>query len=348
MSIKTAITFIVLTAVLWSQAVYASEENARKSSTFTLYQENDIYNGTGADGDYTNGTRVTWLSPDLTGNLDDPGLSPLRLALIHALPFSDGPGVIRRLSLSMGQNIYTPEKIEKLQHDNTDRPYAGITYCAVGFHSQNALIMNTWEFTFGIVGPHSYAENMQKAVHRWTNSKYPNGWEDQIKDEPLFNIDYERKWRLSPESGATGFGYDVIPHAGCAVGNSFTALNGGGQIRYGWNLPHDFGTLLVRPSSDTNAPIDDDDPRFNQRFGIFVFTGLDAYACVRDITLDGNTYRPSDRVKKRDPFVAHMTGGLGIITGRFKITYTYAARTNEYSTQKSRERYGSITISYTH
>ncbi|HPA69717.1 MAG TPA: lipid A deacylase LpxR family protein [Methanoregulaceae archaeon] len=344
--LKIAPLFL-LAIVIASNATCSDEESVLKESTFTFYQENDLYTGT--DRDYTNGIKMTWISPDLSEYRDDPRLSFWGHSLIDALPFNDAPGFLRTISLSMGQNIYTPDQIYEEDHKDGDRPYAGVTYCALGFHSRDALIMDTWEFDIGIVGPHSYAEKMQKAVHRWTNSDYPNGWENQIKDEPFLNLYYERKWRIFPGSAGKGFGYDVIPHMGCAVGNAFTAMNGGGQVRFGWNLPNDFGTLLIRPGSDTNAPIDEQDPRYNRkipRFGIHAFTALDGYACLLDITLDGNNFRSGDRVD-RYPFFAHIAGGLGVVSGRFKATYAYVYRTKEYTTQKDRQKYGAVTISYT-
>lgn len=342
-----SLAIILTLAVLWPPASYASEEYASQGSTFTFYQENDLY--TGSDRDYTNGIKMSWISPDLTSYRDSPALPSWSHRLVETLPFMDGPDLLRTVSFSLGQNIYTPEDIEAEIPDENDRPYAGITYGAIGFHSRNARIMDTWEFDLGIVGPHSYAENSQKAVHRWTDSDYPQGWDYQIQDEPIINLFYERKWRLFPDAPDTGWGWDMIPHVGCALGNALTAVNGGGQARFGWNLPNDFGTLCIRPGSDTNAPVDDRDPRFNQkphRLGMHVFTAVDAYACLRDITLDGNTFRDSPKVTKY-PFTAHLTLGLGMIAGRFKITYAFVTRTREYTSQDKRQRYGTISISYT-
>lgn len=337
----------MLSALLSSRPASAAETGARTGSTITFYQENDLYTGT--DRDYTNGIKVTWISPDLSEYQDDPRLPVWSHTLIEALPFLEGPGFLRTISLSLGQNIYTPDNIDAETRADGERPYAGVTYGAIGFHTRNAAIMDTWEFDLGIIGPHSYVENTQKAVHRWTGSRYPNGWDNQIKDEPFLNMYYERKWRLSPASRGQGFGCDAIPHAGCAVGNAFTALNGGGQVRLGWNLPNDFGTMLIRPGSDTNAPIDDQDPRLNQagqRFSLHAFAAVDAYACLLDIALDGNNFRSSGHVE-RYPFTAHIAGGLGMIAGRFKLTYAYVYRTKEYTTQKERQKYGAITLSYT-
>jgi len=341
------VPLFILAMIMASNATCSDEESALKESTFTFYQENDLYTGT--DRDYTNGIKVSWISPDLSEYRDDPRLPSWGHSLIDALPFNDAPGYLRTISFSAGQNIYTPDHIYEEDHHDGDRPYVGVTYCAVGFHSRNASIMDTWEFVLGIVGPHSYAEKTQKAVHRWTNSDYPNGWEHQLRDEPFLNLYYERKWRLFPGTAGMGLGYDVIPHTGCAVGNAFTAVNGGGQARFGWNLPNDFGTLLIRPGSDTNAPIDEQDPRYNRktsRFGIHAFTALDCYACLLDVTLDGNNFRSSSSVDKC-PLRAHIAGGLGVVVGRFKATYAYVYRTKEYTTQKERQKYGAITISYT-
>lgn len=344
--IAVIVFLILLTEVVFSLRAYSSDESTRKGSTFTFYQENDLYAGT--DRDYTNGTKLTWISPDLTEYLDDPRLPPWSHSLISSLPFIGGDGYMRTVSLSLGQNIYTPEDTDKTMPVDGERPYAGISYCAIGFHSRNTLIMDTWEIDLGIVGPYSYAEKTQKAVHRWTGSEYPNGWENQLRDEPFLNLYYERKWRLPSRGRRTGLGYDIIPHAGCAVGNAFTAVTGGGHIRFGWNLPNDFGTLPIRPGSDTNAPIDAQDPRCSQRssgFGVHVFTTIDAYACLLDITLDGNSLHSSEHVKKY-PFIMHISSGLGIVAGRFKITYAYVLRTKEYTTQKEQQRYGAITVSY--
>jgi hypothetical protein len=344
--LRMAALLILYTALQGTQAAGADDQGPRPASTFTFYQENDIY--TGSDRDYTNGIKLSWMSPDLGTYRDDPRLPSWSHDLIGALPFQEGPGLLRTVSLSVGQNIYTPDDIVDGTHDGDDRPYAGITYVSIGFHSRNTSIMDTWEFDLGIVGPHSYAEDTQKLVHELTHSDYPTGWERQLHDEPFLNLFYERKWRLFPGAFGKGMGYDVIPHAGCAVGNAFTAVNGGGQVRLGWQLPSDFGTLPIRPGSDTSAPIDDTDPRCSPetpRFGIHGFASADAYACLLDITLDGNNFRSSDKVDKC-PLRAHIAGGIALVAGRFKATYAYVYRTKEYTTQKGRQKYGAITVSY--
>ena len=148
---------------------------------------------------------------------------------------------------------------------------------------------------------------------------------------------------------SAGFGFDCISHAGLAVGNAYTGANLGGQARFGWNIPNDFGTYLIRPGSDSGAPLDDTDPRFFlplHRFGIHFYFGVDGKAVAHDIFLDGNTFRNSHSVDKK-PFVADFIGGMGIIIHQVKITYSYVYRTKEFDAQNEEQRFGAISLSFT-
>ena len=136
---------------------------------------------------------------------------------------------------------------------------------------------------------------------------------------------------------------------GIAVGNAYTGINLGGQVRFGWNIPNDFGTYLIRPGSDSSAPMDDADPRFFRpfhRFGIHLFFAVDGNAVARNILLDGNTFQDSHSVDKK-PFVADLIGGVGMIIHRVKITYSYVHRTREFKTQRDEQHFGAFAVSFT-
>jgi len=316
-------------------------------NTLTLYMENDLFYDT--DRQYTHGTKISWISPDLSDYRDNPLIPPWSYSLIECLPFINEPGYQRSVSFSVGQNIYTPEDTKRSGLISDDRPYAGITYLALGFHSKNSLRMDTLEFDVGIVGRHSYAEDCQKFIHESIDSADPKGWKNQLHDEPICNIFFERKWRSVALRWKNGLGFDCIPHIGSGIGNAFTGVNVGGEIRYGWNLPNDFGTYIIRPGSDSNAPVDDTDPRFFhflRRFGIHFFLAADGAAVAHNILLDGNTFRDSHSVDK-EPFVACFVGGIGCIVNRFKITYSHVYLTKEFKTQEKEQEYGAISVSYT-
>lgn len=246
--------------------------------------------------------------------------------------------------------MYAPEDIDSPDLIPDQRPYAGMTYLGIGFHSKDSDRMDTFEIDLGILGPHSYAEDIQKTWHEWIDSTDPKGWDHQLKDEPILNVFLERKWRLLRSPLGHGFAYDLIPHLGCSLGNALTGANFGGQFRFGWNLPEDFGTFLIRPGSDTNAPMDREDPRFYPhpyRLGVHVFAGLDAKAVARNILLDGNTFKDSHSVDKKY-FVGNFIAGVGVIIHRFKISYAYVYQTKAYNTQREAQQYGSLTISFSY
>ena len=78
--------------------------------------------------------------------------------LLERLPLVNHPDQQRALSLSLGQEIYTPENIRTDRLVEDDRPYAGRTYFAVGFHAKQGLRKSVWELNVGILGPASLAE----------------------------------------------------------------------------------------------------------------------------------------------------------------------------------------------
>jgi len=328
---------------------FASEKkNPQEYHTLTLYMENDIVGET--DRQYTSGIKLTWISEDLSNYRENKNIPLWSYPIIDILPFINEQGLQKNISFSLGQNIYTPDDTSRTDLIKNDRPYAGISYMAVGFISKNSKKMHTIEIDTGVVGPHSYAGKFHIFFHKWVGAKEAKGWDNQLKDELLLNLFYERKWRALSCDLNKGYSFDLIPHAGFSVGNLLIAAAMGGQIRFGLNLPNDFGTLLIRPGSDTNAPIDDKDPRFSPSpnpFGVHLFLGVDAFAVARDIMLDGNTFAESHSVKK-EPIVCRFIGGIGILFHRIKITYANVWETKNFKTQKDGQRYGSFTLSYSY
>jgi lipid A 3-O-deacylase len=321
----------------------ASTRRARTAPVVTLYLENDSFNGT--DRHYTAGEKISWLSPDLT----DWGWKGWRKDIVDALPFVNRPEGQKNFAAAFGQNIYTPQNLTAHTPDPTDRPYAGWTYFELAFISKTPVITDTLAIQFGLVGPDSYAQQTQDVVHQLIGDKKPQGWAHQLHDEPGVNLIYERSWRLYARTLDDILGIDLVPRAGACLGNVQTYANAGGILRFGFNLPSDFGVQIASPGSIGSAPADDLDPRVapNHSFSLFVFTAVDGRAVARDIFLDGNTFGSSPSVDK-EPFVADLSAGLGLILGRWQFTFTQVRRTREFKTQQqSHDDFGSVTLSRT-
>ncbi|MFT3867177.1 MAG: lipid A deacylase LpxR family protein [Nibricoccus sp.] len=324
-----------------SEEAVPATDRARSAPVLTVYFENDLFTGT--DQHYTNGLKFSWLSADLAGW----GQEGWRKTLVGMLPFVNRPEGQKNFGLALGQNIYAPRDVEARNPDPTDRPFAGWTYLEMAFVSKTPSIADILSIQAGVVGPHSMAEDSQRIVHRWTASAEPRGWDYQLRDEFGLNVIFERRWRLYGRALSRILGVDLVPHAGASLGNVQTYANAGGTIRLGFNLPSDFGVQLARPGSVGETPTDDLDPRVSVRrnFSLFIFGAADGRAVARDIFLDGNTFRDSRSVEKKR-FVADLSAGVGLVPGRWQVTYTQVWRTREFKSQRDKyDSFGSVTLS---
>ena len=346
--LRAGLIFLALLSVAPFQAPTQAESplNPQNASTFILYLENDIFSGT--DKNYTNAIKFSWISRHLEKVEGGRGLANWSQWFIERTTAVDHNAYMHNLALSFGQNIYTPRDTSVATLIEDDQPYAGWTYLAAALHSQNFKLLNTLELSLGIVGPASLAEETQKIVHEWFNSDEPQGWDNQLSNEPGLMITWQRFWRILRRPLGSGFAYDVIPHAGITLGNLFTYANLGGEIRFGYNLPADFGTSLIRPGGGTASPVSVGDPRLNSfsKFGFSLFAGLDGRVIAHNVFLDGNTWTDSHSVDKKY-VVADISAGISLLVKPVKLTYTHVYRTKEFEGQDGGQFFGSLSVSVT-
>ena len=340
--------FFIVTLSSFSIPLFAKERLPDDSWTATLRFENDLFADT--DRNYTNGIKLSWISPDLDHFRDSEKLPEWSKRWIRKLPFSREEGLQRNITFSVGQLMFTPTDISRYDLIVDDRPYAGWLYSALGFHNKSYRHLDTIELQFGIIGPWSLAEESQDLIHDIRDIPKANGWDNQLKNEPGFAFIYENKSRVIPLKTFNGWGFDAITHYGAAIGNVFTYVNSGIEMRFGWNIPTDFGTSLIRPGGETNAPTDTADPRYKEvghGFSLHAFAGATGRLVLHDIFLDGNTFRDSHSVDK-EYLVGDFVLGLSLIIDRFKLSYANVLRTEEFKLQKSGHNFGSISLSITY
>ncbi|MCP5214279.1 MAG: lipid A deacylase LpxR family protein [Pseudomonadales bacterium] len=340
---------IVLLPVLFPTYGHAIED-PKDSWTFSLYFENDLFAET--DQNYTNGVRLSWISPDLTDYIKDPTLPNWIRSVNKRLKFFHPKSrrLQRNLIFSIGQTIYTPEDIDATLIVEDDRPYAGWLFTRFAYQSKSQRQLDTLEVNIGVVGPSALGQEAQDFIHDLRGFDKFKGWDNQLDDELglIFLYEHRRKlFRHTPHDGR--FGYDFIGHAGVAFGNVATYINMGGEIRLGWLIPNDFGTSAVRPGGDNSAPGAVWDPRISApgKIGFHFFTAFDVRAIGRDIFLDGNTFEGSHRVSKKE-FVGDASIGLSTVFKGVKLSVAQVFRSKEFEQQKDAHSYGSISISFSY
>ena len=359
---KTTLAAMLLLCLLLPSPARAGDDgprlarSSRDSETLLLFVENDKFLG-GTDEEYTNGVMLTWVSPDLTPGRSTPDQARWVRALLDELdpwlenfPELYDPSRQRSVSVSLGQNLYTPRDVYSETPPDNQRPYAAWLFTTLALHSKSETELNTLALTLGVVGPSALGEEVQNNFHNAIGSRRSEGWSHQLHDEPGLMLTWQRNWRFMALDLPSGLGLDVIPHAGVTAGNVASYANAGGELRFGLNLPADFGTALIGPGSGVSAPVAVNSERLgaSRWWGAHVFAGADGRAVARDIFLDGNTFEQSPHVTK-EPLVADLLAGASVTLGDFSVTYTQAYRTQEYEGQPGGgHTFGSLSFSYSY
>ena len=318
---------------------------------FTLQIENDVFNRIGkSDRDYTNGIRFGWLSPAL------PGL-PDGVARLLTFPTFFGEGdvqsVTRRLGLSVGQNLYTPQDTNSYVPILNDRPYAAWLYASVALQStykrvdprtnkEEPVRLDTIALDVGVVGPAAGGEFVQNNFHRLIGVDTANGWANQLYNEPTIGLTFERRWRTGHSILLENpkLEYDFVPRLGATIGNASAFASVGGIVRIGKELRDDFGPARARPALPGSEGFVGDG------FGWYFFAGLGGEAVARNMFLDGN-WNGNDVVHvTHRPFVGEATAGLAILVNGVRIAYTHVLRSPEFFERDRFDQFGSINVTF--
>ena len=331
-----------LTAVMLPTPARSADRIA--GGTFSIYMENDLFAGT--DRQYTSGVKFGWSSADLANYGDSPYASPF-LPVFNLLPYINGKAYQKNLVFTLGQNIYTPDDTESFDVVEDDRPYAGWLYLGVGVVWKNAEVRNSLVLNIGVVGSWSYAQEAQRLVHDLRGLGHPNGWDNQLHNELGIVATYQREWRWPKHERRVGFDWELLPHAGFAVGNVETYANVGAELRAGLNLPDDFGTTAIGPAATTSTPVDGRQGAERARFdlGLYLFARADGRAVAHNIFLDGNTFGDSPSVDRKW-FVADLSVGAAVNYKNTKFAYAFVYRTEEFYGQKEAQIFGTVSVNF--
>jgi hypothetical protein len=307
-------------------------KNKKDRSYFTLTVENDLF-GAGTDQNYTSGIRLSWFElgkkpPGVTENLE------------KIFPWLDVNDVTS-VAYSIGQSMYTPDRIDKVALDQSDRPWAAFLYGTMAMVTISDNHVDDYEVTLGVIGPLAFGEEGQKGVHKLIESPEPKGWDNQLENEPGLILAWQRRW---PEAAYTEFGNYVAavePHFGFSLGNVYTYANAGGVVKISNkdNRLQD-KPLLVKPAIPGTGYFPNP-----EKWDWQLFAGLEGRAIARNIFLDGNTFSDSHSIAK-EHFVLDASAGISFTVGNARISYTTVYRTKEFEGQNKDSIFGAVSVGY--
>lgn len=294
-------------------------------NAISLCFENDMFAGT--DSGYTNG-----MSAALAQKLPGPLGGIWKLTGQHS---GD-----RYATYELTQLLFTPYDLKRSTPDPSDRPYAGILYAGFMTQLRDNSSLQSFKIIAGVVGPLSLSKEAQTYSHHVFKGDLPQGWDAQLKNEPLVNLRYEYRHRFSSSSTGEGFAIELLPIGSAQLGN--LTIQGGfeAQLRFGYNIGDDFGVTTLRGTGYLPFNISD-----SRSTGGYLFIGNSGSLTGRDLTLDGNTFRNGPKVD-RYPATSTISFGASLRLEQILASFVYVIGSREFTGQRIRPDYGAMKLTY--
>ena len=312
-------------SALWGQTA----QPALSLSQTNLYFENDFF--ASQDRYYTVGLQYS-----LTFKIDSMVTGQLKL------PFTALPKD-RYISWSIAQKIFIPADKKATELLVDDRPYAGWLYISSVFQQIEPMFRNALELQIGVVGPGAKGEEVMNYFHEIIGNDPANGWQHQLSNELGLLLAYEHQQRYNKSDIFAGGQMEMFSHLAVSLGNVYTFLSAGGQVRIGKNLPDDFGISRMRPGGERRLPVSDRAGLNDWRF--YLYAEVDGRVVLRNIFLDGNTFRESHSVEKI-PFVVQLAAGWVLSYKNVEFSYSHVITSKEFSNQPDPHQYASLVFSW--
>lgn len=213
---------------------------------------------------------------------------------------------VRTTALAFEHRIYTP-RTNALAPVAGERPYAGWLGGTVAVTSPRPGGHVTWALTLGLVGPKAGGQRLQDAIHRGIGSGLKLGWEHQLGTEVAFAVGARRAWT----SRAGPFAAEA-------------AVEGTA------------GTLWTGVAGEVGVTI-------GRRSGPFAGVRLREEWVLRDLFLDGNTFRQSVRAAKT-PLVFRGRFEAGWRIAQWSLGYRMHWSSRTYAAEGRPHNWGSLVL----
>lgn len=244
-SVVLPLVVVSCLAVLISVAAPARAADKPAKDPWKLYMarfefDNDSF--LGSDDAFSAG----W-SLQLHSRLDDawhPGFAKW-IGRIPTLGDDGRGGRIVRWAYGVGQIIITPSDISIETPQPDDAPWAGVLTTAGSWSAYDNERMAALQLLVGFMGPCSGGEAVQKFVHNDLGfGEPPEGWDNQLVDEWLGNLNYEYRWKIIADDledyAPHRFAQDFSLGSQVGLGNLATYITGQFEYRFGWGVPQGF------------------------------------------------------------------------------------------------------------
>lgn len=306
----------------------------------TLLFENDAFGVIDkSDNDYSNGVAYDW-GDDGYDQFEDVEM-PAFLRSIFGWTYVNGQADgTYALDYVVSQGMFTPDDLSAAALLVEDRPYAGTLTWKARLRNYQDNASRSFGLTLGVVGPLSAAEEAQKGIHELIGAEMPNGWHNQIDNEPVFRLDGEYVNRFLAGNWAENLAVDTSLYAQAGLGNLKSNAGLGLVFRLGDELESTYAfvnPLVTRGSGMMGAPA--------TGFSWQVQAAVYGQYVYNDITLDGNTFKDSHSVEVvHDQYIVSF--GFSLRNGSWGFDFSTQQGSKQYEQQQRKSNFGSVSFSY--
>ena len=334
--LRICLVFFAGVICTWAEVQAAPIHGPDNPGFLTLISENDNYVPARQDRHYTNGLylsygfpggyQATWLN--WLGNL-----APLRDRAEQ-----------REYNIAIGQNLYTPEAFTSPEAIPGDRPFAGWLYGELSVTTHSSGAEEHLAVNIGVVGPAAQGRRTQQLLHDISGDLEPQGWHNQLENEPALLLRYRRSWFTAVVENRP-VNMDLVTRAGLTAGNVITEAGAGALLRVGSTLFERDIPQHLQPGLSGNST------RFDIRtgqFDWFVFAGVQGRIIAHNIFLDGNTFEDSLSVGSKTlgwDASAGISLSLGQLTHPVMFSFSFIWRGEEFDGQDGKDKFGSAQLS---
>ncbi|MCW8995352.1 MAG: lipid A deacylase LpxR family protein [Psychromonas sp.] len=322
---------LIVVVIIFLSSFSAAEDDV---DFFRFTFENDFF--AHDDGLYSNGLIAAWGYDDVAAL--DKQILPDWLAYLAQNSYLTGqPNKNYAITYTLAHLMQTAISIRVADLIEEDAPYVGMLGWKAQLAAYDQSTIDRLSLMFGMVGPIAGAEYVQSTAHVATGSTEAKGWDNQIDNEAVFQLQAERSWRVY-ENSLYDTEFDLITAVNGGIGNFRSDLGTAVGLRWGVELQNSFATASAFPSQKFNRA------HYSPN-GWYFFANASASYVANDIFMDGNTFSDSHSVD-----LIHLQCGtsFGVMANiyNWNVVYTLLHLSDQYEGQNERSRFGSISITY--
>lgn len=319
----------------WLSALFALAcVSPAAAQTLTVQHDNDEWGGKGTDWEYSQGSRITYVSPKLA----ETNIAKTVALLLPGLDFDAELSA----GLGLGSAYYEPRFLAATAPIPDQRPYAGHLYGTALLNAEADNHLTTWRLDAGVIGPAAQGEDVTKFFHNAFSGYDQLGWDNQIDNRLALNISAERRWRnIVPITGALAA--DISPAIGAEFGTVSLAANAGLTLRVGTGLETDFGPPRVGAFSGSLAS--------SRAPAVYAFASANGSYAGYDVFLDELGGASNDPVRAgeditRDNWRTQASIGLVIAYGPVRGSFAITDASRTYDQQLDTERFSEMSLAF--